>query len=147
MKALLQRVKYASVTVNDQIVGEIGPGLLVFLGVDKLDTEKVAEKLLDKLLAYRVFADEQDKMNLSLEDIQGELLVVSQFTLSASTRKGLRPSFSSAATPSQGELLYNHFLDSARRRLAKVASGQFAANMQVELVNDGPVTFMLEINS
>lgn len=147
MKALLQRVKYASVTVNDQKVGEIGPGLLVFLGVDKPDTEKVAEKLLDKLLAYRVFADEQDKMNLSLEDIQGELLVVSQFTLSASTKKGLRPSFSSAATPSQGELLYNHFLDSARRRLAKVASGQFAANMQVELVNDGPVTFMLEINS
>lgn len=147
MKALLQRVKSARVTVDDQLVGEIGSGLLVFLGVDKLDTQEVADKLLDKLLAYRVFADEEDKMNLSLKDIQGELLLVSQFTLSANTNKGLRPSFSSAASPSQGELLYNHFLDSARRRLSRVASGQFAANMQVELVNDGPVTFMLEINS
>jgi D-tyrosyl-tRNA(Tyr) deacylase len=147
MKALLQRVKHARVRVNDQVVGEIGTGLLVFLGVDKPDTQEVADKLLDKILGYRVFADEQDKMNLSLEDIQGELLVVSQFTLSANTRKGLRPSFSSAATPDLGELLYNHFLDSANQRLARVASGQFAANMQVELVNDGPVTFMLEIHS
>jgi len=147
MKALLQRVKNARVSVNDQSVGEINSGLLVFLGVEKGDTPEITEKLLSKLLAYRVFADDQGKMNLSLEAIEGELLVVSQFTLAANTNKGLRPSFSCAATPDQGELLYNHFLDLARQRLKKVASGQFAANMQVELTNDGPVTFMLEINS
>ncbi|SFC30723.1 D-tyrosyl-tRNA(Tyr) deacylase [Marinospirillum celere] len=147
MKALLQRVKYARVLVEQEVVGEIGPGLLVFLGVDKEDDEKTAEKLLDKVLSYRVFGDDQDKMNLSLKDTQGGLLVVSQFTLSANTQKGLRPSFSSAASPQQGEFLYNHFLKQAHQHQGKVASGQFAANMQVELTNDGPVTFWLEVSS
>ncbi|WP_114416712.1 D-aminoacyl-tRNA deacylase [Marinospirillum perlucidum] len=147
MKALLQRVKNARVQVDGKTIGAIDQGLLVFLGVDHPDTEAVAEKLLDKVIRYRVFSDQEGKMNLSLEDIGGGLLVVSQFTLSASTRKGLRPSFSSAATPSQGEFLYNHFLSLAQDRLDQVASGQFAADMQVELVNDGPVTFMLEVNT
>lgn len=144
MKALLQRVSRAKVTVEGKVVGEIGAGLLVFLGVDKDDTPAMVEKLLQKVLNYRIFADDEDKMNLGLKETNGGLLVVSQFTLSAQTHKGLRPGFSCAADPIKGELLYNHFLTAAKASHPKVASGQFGANMQVELINDGPVTFLLE---
>ena len=147
MKALLQRVSEARVRVEGQVVGEIGPGLLVFLGVDQGDTRQTAERLLDKTLNYRLFADKDDKMNLSLAQTQGGLLVVSQFTLAANTHKGLRPGFSSAATPELGQQLYDSFVAAAHRKHPRVACGQFAANMQVELINDGPVTFLLEVNS
>ncbi len=146
MKALLQRVKRAQVTVDGELIGKIETGLLVFLGVDKDDTQAIAEKLLDKVLSYRIFADDAGKMNLGLKQTKGGLLVVSQFTLSAETNKGLRPGFSSAAEPAKGELLYNHFLACAKNQHPQVASGQFGANMQVELINDGPVTFLLESN-
>jgi D-tyrosyl-tRNA(Tyr) deacylase len=144
MKALLQRVKQASVSVNDELVGEIQSGLLVFLGVEKNDTEESCLKLLDKVVSYRIFADDQGKMNKSLLQVHGELLVVSQFTLVADTKKGLRPSFSSAGSPDEGRRLYEVFISGAKERGVKVSVGQFGADMQVALVNDGPVTFMLE---
>lgn len=144
MKALIQRVTQASVCIDQQVVGEIQQGLLVFLGVEKRDTEEDAEWLLNRILHYRIFADEAGKMNLGLQEAKGGLLVVSQFTLAADTRKGLRPGFSCAADPTRGELLYNHFLAAAHAAHTPVASGCFGANMQVQLINDGPVTFMLE---
>lgn len=145
MKALLQRVKQASVRVDDQIVGEIGGGLLVFLGVSKLDTDEHCQKMLEKVLSYRMFADEDGKMNLNLKQISGELLVVSQFTLVADTQKGLRPSFSSAGLPEESFRLYSSFIEQAKNQGVKVQSGQFGADMQVSLVNDGPVTFLLSV--
>ena len=145
MKALLQRVSEARVTVDEKIVGEIGEGLLVLLGLDKGDYEETARRLLDKLLAYRVFSDEAGRMNCSVTDIDGEVLLVSQFTLSADTRKGLRPSFSSAMPPAEAETLYQYTLEQLRQRHPKVAAGRFGADMQVGLVNDGPVTFLLEV--
>lgn len=144
MKALIQRVIRASVTVDEREVGAIGHGLLALVGVEKGDDETAANRLLNKLLRYRVFGDEAGKMNLDLQQIEGGLLLVSQFTLAADTHKGLRPSFSSAAPPAEGERLFHYLLESARAAWPKVASGEFAANMQVELVNDGPVTFLLE---
>ncbi|AMD02550.1 D-aminoacyl-tRNA deacylase [Halomonas chromatireducens] len=144
MKALIQRVRRASVVVDQRTVGAIDRGLLALVGVEKGDDEAAADKLLHKLLHYRVFADEADKMNLDLQQVDGGLLLVSQFTLAADTRKGLRPSFSSAAPPAEGERLFHYLLDRARAAWPKVACGEFAANMQVELVNDGPVTFLLE---
>lgn len=144
MLGLIQRVSEASVRVDNETTGEIGRGLLLLLGVQQHDDEESAQKLLDKVVAYRVFPDEAGHMNLSLLDVAGELLIVSQFTLAADTRKGLRPSFSSAAAPDQAERLYDHFVESARSRLGGVQSGVFGANMQVSLVNDGPVTFLLE---
>ena len=144
MKALLQRVSEARVTVDGECVGEIGQGLLVLLGLDKGDDEASAQRLLGKLLAYRVFADEAGRMNYSVSDIDGGVLLVSQFTLSADTRRGLRPGFSSAMPPAEAERLYGHMLEQLAGRHAKVAAGQFGADMQVSLVNDGPVTFMLE---
>ncbi|MBE0505219.1 MAG: D-tyrosyl-tRNA(Tyr) deacylase [Marinospirillum sp.] len=144
MKALIQRVTEARVDVSGQLVGQIKQGLLVFLGVEKRDTEQDAEWLLNRLLHYRIFADEAGKMNLGLQQSGGGLLIVSQFTLAADTRKGLRPGFSSAADPTRGELLYNYFLSLAHACHSPVASGRFGANMQVQLTNDGPVTFMLE---
>lgn len=146
MKALIQRVKQASVTVDGKVIGEIAQGLLVLLGVGKNDSEESADKLLHKLLHYRVFADENDKMNLNVQQVQGQLLIVSQFTIMADTQKGLRPSFSSAAAPADAERLYQYFLQAAKAQHgeARIASGQFAADMQVALINDGPVTFMLE---
>lgn len=148
MLALIQRVTEARVVVDGQtqdetVQGEIGPGLLVLLGVQQGDDEAKAAKLAHKLLNYRVFADENSQMNQSLLDMGGELLIVSQFTLAANTKKGLRPSFSSAAAPDEAEVLYNQFVDIASQSV-KVATGVFGANMQVSLVNDGPVTFMLE---
>lgn len=144
MRALIQRVTHAKVEVDEQCVGEIGQGLLVFIGVEKGDRTEDADRLLKKVLAYRVFSDSADKMNLSVTDVNGGLLLVSQFTLAANTQKGLRPSFSSAAPPQEGEALYNYFVDQAREQHAKVATGRFGADMKVQLLNDGPVTFLLE---
>ncbi|MAY70679.1 MAG: D-tyrosyl-tRNA(Tyr) deacylase [Halomonas sp.] len=144
MKALIQRVRRASVEVEDRTVGAIDHGLLALVGVEKGDDETAADRLLHKLLHYRVFADDQDKMNLNVQQAGGGLLLVSQFTLAADTRKGLRPSFSSAAPPAEGDRLFHYLLDQARQRHGPVASGEFGANMQVALINDGPVTFLLE---
>lgn len=144
MRALLQRVSSARVDVEGDTVGAIGPGLLVLLGLDKGDDEAAAARMLDKLLAYRVFSDSEGRMNLSVTDTGGGVLLVSQFTLSADTRKGLRPSFSSAMPPAEAERLFGHILEQLRERHADVASGVFGADMQVTLTNDGPVTFLLE---
>ncbi|QTP60841.1 D-tyrosyl-tRNA(Tyr) deacylase [Billgrantia antri] len=144
MKALIQRVRRASVTVDERRVGAIDHGLLALVGVEKGDDEATAERLLHKLLRYRVFSDAAGKMNLDLQQVEGGLLLVSQFTLAADTRKGLRPSFSSAAPPAEGERLFHYLLERARAAWPRVESGEFAADMQVELVNDGPVTFLLE---
>jgi D-tyrosyl-tRNA(Tyr) deacylase len=132
------------VSVENTVVGTIDQGLLLLLGIEKTDLEAAADKLLQKILNYRVFADSEGKMNLSLRDIGGELLVVSQFTLAADTNKGLRPSFSSTASPEQAEELYDYFLTQAATALnTQIQSGRFGADMQVMLHNDGPVTFML----
>ncbi|WP_108446106.1 D-aminoacyl-tRNA deacylase [Halomonas denitrificans] len=144
MKALIQRVRRASVEVEEREVGAIGPGLLALVGVEKGDDEAAADRLLHKLLHYRVFADAEGKMNLNLQQAEGGLLLVSQFTLAADTRKGLRPSFSSAAPPAEGERLFHYLLERARAAWPTVESGEFAADMQVSLINDGPVTFLLE---
>ncbi len=144
MKALLQRVGHARVEVAEEIVGSIGQGLLVLVGVEPQDTQASADKLLHKLLNYRVFSDAAGKMNLSLKDVSGGLLLVSQFTLAADTRSGLRPGFSTAAPPAQGEALFDYLYVQASAQHPQVASGRFGADMQVHLVNDGPVTFLLE---
>ncbi|WAE52983.1 D-aminoacyl-tRNA deacylase [Stutzerimonas frequens] len=144
MKGLIQRVRQARVEVAGEVVGAIDQGLLVLVGVEREDDQARADKLLHKLLNYRVFSDELGKMNRSLKDIGGGLLLVSQFTLAADTRSGLRPSFSSAAPPAQGEALYGYLLAQARDQHPLVACGRFGAEMQVHLVNDGPVTFLLE---
>lgn len=144
MKVLLQRVKQAKVEVGQAVVGEIEQGLLCFVGVEKGDDEASAEKAAKRLLGYRVFADQDDKMNCSVTDINGALLLVSQFTLAGDTRKGRRPSFSTAAPPLEGERLFNHFVHCCQASGLKVATGEFGANMAVSLVNDGPVTFLLE---
>lgn len=146
MKALIQRVSRASVTVADEQVGAIERGLLVFLGLDKGDDEARAERMIEKLLAYRLFPDAQGRMNCSVSDIDGGVLLVSQFTLAADTRKGLRPSFSSALAPEQAEPLYDFTLARLRKAWPRVAAGRFGADMQVSLVNDGPVTFLLELD-
>jgi D-tyrosyl-tRNA(Tyr) deacylase len=145
MKALLQRVSQAAVKVDGNIVGEIQAGLLLFLGVEKTDTDDVCKRLLDKVLAYRIFSDENGKMNLNLKQAGGELLVVSQFTLVADTKKGLRPSFSQAGLPATSQHLYQRFIYFAQEQGVTVKTGQFGADMKVSLVNDGPVTFLLEI--
>lgn len=146
MIGLIQRVVQASVLVDEQVVGAIGPGLLALLAVEPGDTEETGRKLIDRILAYRVFGDADDKMNLSLRDTGGSLLLVSQFTLAADTRKGLRPSFTSAAPPELGRHLFERALAYAATVLpGKVATGRFGAEMQVTLVNDGPVTFWLQI--
>lgn len=144
MLGLIQRVASASVVIDHETVGEIDQGILLLLGVQKHDAMGSADKLLQKVLNYRMFSDPEGKMNLSLSDINGGLLIVSQFTLAADTKKGLRPSFSSAAPPEQAENLYNHFVSHATQQHLKVQNGRFGADMQVCLVNDGPVTFMLE---
>ncbi len=144
MIALLQRVSAAEVTVEGRVVGAIGRGLLVLLGVEAGDTRAEADRLLERLLDYRVFADAAGKMNLSLRDVGGGLLLVPQFTLAADTRKGLRPGFSTAAPPAEGWRLFEHVLATARSRHAPVAQGEFGADMQVTLTNDGPVTFWLQ---
>ncbi|MBN0988164.1 D-aminoacyl-tRNA deacylase [Amphritea pacifica] len=145
MKALIQRVQSASVDIAGERHGEIGAGILLLLGVEKTDTRSNADKLLQKILNYRIFADSEGRMNLNLQQRQGGLLIVSQFTLVADTAKGLRPGFSKGATPQQGEALYQYFVDQARAQHPDVATGRFGADMQVGLINDGPVTFLLEV--
>ncbi len=145
MKALVQRVMSASVVVDGETLGEIGQGILLFLGVEKHDDASLAERMLNKILKYRIFEDESGRMGQSLKDIQGGLLVVSQFTLAADTKKGTKPSFSSAASPEQGLAIYECFVEKARRSHHSVATGQFGADMKVSLLNDGPVTFMFEL--
>lgn len=144
MKAVIQRVTSASVVVDGQTVGRIGRGILVLLGVEKGDDEARADWLAEKICGLRIFGDEAGKMNLSLQDVGGGLLVVSQFTLAGNCAKGRRPSFDTAAPPEEGRRLYEYFEAAARRLGAPVATGIFQADMQVSLVNDGPVTFILE---
>lgn len=144
MIGLIQRVCHASVDVAGETVGKIDKGLLVFLGVEQHDTPATAQKLLDKILRYRVFGDEQGKMNLNVQQAGGALLVVSQFTLTADTKSGNRPSFSAGATPDLARELYDYFCAQAATQI-HTQTGQFAADMQVSLTNDGPVTFWLSI--
>ena len=145
MKGLLQRVSQARVEVEGEIVGSIDQGLLVLVGIEPQDLEASADKLLKRLLEYRVFTDADGRMNDSLTDVQGGLLLVSQFTLAADTRKGRRPGFSTAAPPDRAETLFDYLVAQARALHPQVATGRFGADMQVHLVNDGPVTFLLEV--
>tara|TARA_R110000787_G_scaffold6770_17_gene23558 strand:- start:4373 stop:4810 length:438 start_codon:yes stop_codon:yes gene_type:complete len=144
MIGLIQRVKNAAVTVDGQCIARIEKGLLVLVGVQRDDDPSKAERLLKRLLAYRIFPDDQGRMNLGLQDIAGELLLVPQFTLAADTAKGNRPGFSTAAAPEYAESLFNHLVEAAKAAHRKVESGRFGADMQVSLLNDGPVTFWLE---
>ncbi|MCK4707667.1 MAG: D-tyrosyl-tRNA(Tyr) deacylase [Gammaproteobacteria bacterium] len=143
MIVLLQRVKQASVEINGQTVGQINQGLLVFAGFEPQDDEDKVSHLLERLLNYRMFADQDDKMNLSVRDIQGGLLLVPQFTLAADTGRGRRPSFTTAASPDKGLMLFDFMCDQAAKKHEVVSSGRFGADMQVHLQNDGPVTFLL----
>ena len=145
MIALLQRVSSASVTVDNQTIGEIEQGLLVFLAVEPEDTETKAKRLAERVAGYRMFNDENDKMNLNVKQAGGDILVVSQFTLAADTNSGLRPSFTTAAKPDFSKQLYQYFCQQLREQGFKVPTGEFAANMKVKLLNDGPVTFTLTI--
>ena len=144
MRAVVQRVTQSSVSVSGQVVGWIGPGLLVLLGVARQDTEKDADFLAEKIIHLRIFEDEDGKMNRSLADIGGQMLVVSQFTLLGDCRKGRRPSFAQAAPPDMAESLYRYFVDRIREKRISVQTGRFRAMMEVSLVNDGPVTFIVE---
>ncbi len=146
MIGLIQRVSEASVAVNGEIIGSIDRGLLALIGVEQQASIESAGRLLDKLLAYRVFADADDKMNLSLTQIEGGLLLVPQFTLAAQTDKGLRPSFTAAAKPELAAVLFTSLIDMATARYPYVACGQFGADMKVRLLNDGPVTFWLQVS-
>lgn len=145
MIALIQRVLQASVAVGEQVTGNIGSGLLVLLGVEKEDDEVNADRLCERVLGYRIFSDAEGKMNLNVQQAGGSVLVVSQFTLAADTGRGMRPSFSRGALPQQAEVFYNYFIAGCSQRGINTESGRFAADMQVSLVNDGPVTFWLQI--
>lgn len=145
MIGLIQRVDWAKVSVDEQIIGQIEQGILVLVGIEKEDQTAQADKLLQRLLNYRIFADSDDKMNLSVSDIQGGLLLVPQFTLAANTKKGMRPSFSSAKPPAEAEPLFLYLLNQAMSKYAIVASGQFGADMKVSLLNNGPVTFSISV--
>ena len=144
MKALLQRVSSSKVEVEGKVVGQINKGLLVFLGIEKQDDMICADKMINKILSCRVFSDSDDKMNLSIRDIDGDLLIVSQFTLAADTKNGTRAGFSTAMPPTQAESLYNYFLEKTKSMNTITESGIFGADMKVSLLNDGPVTFLLE---
>jgi D-tyrosyl-tRNA(Tyr) deacylase len=146
MIALLQRVRHASVVVEGERVGAIEAGLMVLVCAEKGDSEREADALLTKLLGYRVFSDEAGKMNRSVTDVAGGLLLVPQFTLAADTKSGTRPSFTPAASPQDGLRLFSHFVDQARSRHPQVETGVFGADMQVSLTNDGPVTFWLQVD-
>lgn len=147
MITVLQRVSEASVRVDGKVIGQIGPGLLVLLCAERGDTEAVADKLLAKILKLRIFSDEAGKMNRSVQDVGGGLLVVSQFTLAADVAGGNRPSFTQAAGPDEGRRLYQHFVAQARAAHPVVQTGQFAADMKVALVNDGPITIPIRISA
>ncbi len=144
MRMVIQRVTEASVTVGERVVGRIGGGIAVLLGVAKGDTEKEADYLLNKLINLRIFSDDEGKLNLSVQDIGGELLVVSQFTLLGDCRKGRRPGFSNAAPPEEADRLYMYFVEQLRTKGFKVETGEFQAMMLVKIHNDGPVTFVIE---
>ena len=144
MRVVVQRVSEARVSIDDEVIGAIGPGLCILLGVGTKDTETAAEFLASKIINLRIFEDEQGKMNRSIRDLGGELLVVSQFTLYGDSRKGNRPSFTAAAAPEAAERLYEHFIQRLRQVGLKVATGKFRAHMKIALVNDGPVTLLLE---
>ncbi len=144
MKALIQRVKRASVSIENELYSKIGAGLLVFLGVEKTDTEENADKLVDKVSKLRIFEDENEKMNKSVVDVSGEILVVSQFTLCGDCKKGTRPSFDSAARPEDAVRLYEYFVDKVKSLNIPCQTGKFRAMMDVELINDGPVTLWVE---
>ena len=145
MIALIQRVSEASVTVEGEITGAIGNGLLVLLGVEKGDDEAKAQKLRDKVLGYRIFSDADDKMNLNVQQANGSVLVVSQFTLAADTKKGMRPGFSAGAAPVEAERLYQYFVEQCKAQPIATETGIFGTDMKVALVNDGPVTFWLQV--
>lgn len=144
MKALIQRVKKASVTIDNQLYSSINKGILVFLGVEKSDEKENAEKLVQKISVLRIFEDENEKMNLSVKDVNGEILVVSQFTLCGDCKKGTRPSFDNAAAPEKAVDLYEYFIKCMEEANIPVKTGKFRAMMDIELINDGPVTFFLE---
>ena len=144
MKGLIQRVKRASVTIDVKVYSKINQGILIFLGVEKGDNEQNADKLADKLCKLRIFEDEDGKMNKSILDVNGEILIVSQFTLAGDCKKGTRPSFDKAELPQRANELYEYFVDLIKQKNIPVGTGVFGAMMDVELVNDGPVTFMLE---
>ena len=144
MIALVQRVGYAKVFLLSELYSEIGEGLLVLVGIEKEDSNVNAERLVDKLLAYRIFGDSQGKMNLSVKDTEGDVMLVSQFTLAADTNKGLRPSFSSAKPPQEAEKIFKHLVDFAKHEHTKINTGKFGADMQISLENNGPVTFYLK---
>ena len=145
MIGLIQRVTEAKVVVKNENIGEIQQGVLAFIGIEKEDTKEQSLRLLDKILAYRIFADENDKMNLNVKDVNGGLLLVPQFTLAADTQKGSRPSFSSAASPEKAEKLFNELVEQANSKYKKTETGQFGADMKISLLNDGPVTFWLQV--
>lgn len=145
MIALIQRVLHASVTVENEVCGEIDSGLLVLLGVEKGDDELKAKRLCEKVIGYRIFSDHNDKMNLNVQQAEGSLLVVSQFTLVADTQKGTRPGFSRGASPEDADRLYQYFCAQCRENGLNTETGRFAAEMKVSLVNDGPVTFWLQV--
>lgn len=146
MKVVIQRVTNASVKVNNQTIGEIGKGFLILLGASQGDTEKDAKKLADKILGLRIFSDENDKINLSLKDVDGEVLIVSQFTLYADCKKGNRPSFIGACEPNEANRLYEYFISLFEGKVKNVQKGQFGADMKVQLLNDGPFTIVLNCN-
>ncbi|OJF69536.1 D-tyrosyl-tRNA(Tyr) deacylase [Alteromonas sp. V450] len=145
MIAVIQRVINANVSIKGEIVGEIGKGMLVLLGVEKNDGDAEIEKLANKLCRYRIFNDENGKMNLNIEQVGGDMLVVSQFTLVADTQKGNRPGFSHGASPEHGEAIYQKFVAALKKKDVNVATGRFGADMQVGLINDGPVTFQFQV--
>ncbi len=144
MKVLIQRVSSAHVEIEGKIIAKIDKGLLAFVGVEKKDNLQLADKMIYKILSYRVFPDNDGKMNLSLNDIKGEILLVSQFTLAADTKNGTRAGFSTAKSPQEAEIIYNHMIEKIKLSIDKVETGIFAADMKVSLVNDGPVTFLLK---
>lgn len=144
MRALIQHVSHANVIVDDNTIGEIQLGILALIGIEKTDTEQTAEQLLDRLLRYRIFRDDEGKMNLNIEQAGGGLLLVPQFTLVAETHKGNRPGFSTGMPPAEGEKLFHYFVEYAKQQYATVETGKFGAHMHVNLCNDGPVTFLLE---
>ncbi|WP_133716611.1 D-aminoacyl-tRNA deacylase [Methylocaldum gracile] len=145
MIAVIQRVTRAEVTVAGESVGKIDRGILALIAVERGDTEAQADRLAERILGYRIFGDAEDKMNLNVTDVSGGVLLVSQFTLAADTRKGMRPSFTPAADPETGKRLFDYFVEKVRARHSPVETGRFGANMQIELVNDGPVTFTLNV--
>lgn len=145
MKALLQRVSSASVEIDKELFSSIGLGMLIFLGIEKNDTQNIADKMIDKILKFRMFADSNDKLNLNIKDIGGEILLVSQFTLAADTNSGTRAGFSTAKNPQDAKVLYDYFLQNLKHKHQKTQNGIFGADMQISLINNGPISFLLEV--